>query len=164
VLKTTGKPYATRDAYTALDSRGDDTDMHGRRVWDTRLPNKVKIFAWLFFKNRLSTKDNLHAKHAVENTLCQRCGHPLEDRSHVFFECPESAALWRSLSLQHATQLSDEGIWAATPPRGLDRAVWPFILLTILWRIWDGRNGEVFRGEAFLKKVILKRVCDDFVI
>lgn len=51
LLKLTGWPYKTRDAYAALDSTGDSIDTHGRRIWATRLPNKVKVFAWLYFKN-----------------------------------------------------------------------------------------------------------------
>lgn len=51
LLKLTGKPYTTRDAYIALDSTGDSSDMHGERIWGTRLPNKVKVFSWLYFKD-----------------------------------------------------------------------------------------------------------------
>jgi hypothetical protein len=73
LMKTTSKPYTTRDAYAALDTSGDALDPNGHRIWSTHLPNKVKIFAWLFFRKRLSTKDNLHLKHVVEDTVCQRC-------------------------------------------------------------------------------------------
>jgi hypothetical protein len=42
--------------------------------------------------------------------------------------------------------------------------LWPFILFTILWRLWDARNGEIFRGELCDSRIIVNRVCDDLVI
>jgi hypothetical protein len=59
--------------------------------------------------------------------------------------------------------LSDEDVWSATIPDGLDSALWPFVLLTILWRLWDSRNGEVFRSKTSNYRAALNNVCDDFV-
>jgi hypothetical protein len=67
VLKTTGKPFTSRDAYAALDRRHETPDTHGRRIWETCVPNKVKVFAWLYFKDRLSTRSNLHAEHVLDS-------------------------------------------------------------------------------------------------
>jgi hypothetical protein len=163
LLKLNGKPYTARDAYAALDTSGDPTDPHGRRIWGTRLPNKVKVFAWLFFKDRLSTRVNLHAKHVVDNDQCQRCAGSVEDRHHVFFRCPSSLQLWSVTALSHVAVLSDDDIWDAIIPQGLDASVWHFVLLTILWRLWDSRNGEVFRNDVSHHRAVLSRVCDDLV-
>jgi hypothetical protein len=99
LLKLTGWPYKTRDAYAALDSAGDSTDTHGRRIWVTRLPNKVKVFAWLYFKNRLSTRVNLHAKNIVDGDQCQCCSGHSEDRHHVFFSCRDSLSIWARIGM-----------------------------------------------------------------
>jgi mannosylglycoprotein endo-beta-mannosidase len=99
LLKHTQRPFTTREAYEALDSSGDATDVHGRRIWGTRLPNKVKVFAWLYFKNRLSTRVNLHAKNVVDSSTCERCSGANEDRFHVFFGCVQSSRLWNRLNL-----------------------------------------------------------------
>lgn len=72
MLKLTGRPYTSRDAYRSLDNDHGATDPHGCRIWKTRLPNKVKIFAWLYFRDRLSTRSNLLAKHVVDDDVCQR--------------------------------------------------------------------------------------------
>jgi hypothetical protein len=149
VLKLTGRPYSTRAAYTALDSSGNVNDIHGVRIWETRLPNKVKVFAWLYFKNRLSTRVNLFAKHSVDTETCERCSAQTESREHVFFVCRESAAIWNTICMPQIVRLSDEDVWTATTPSGLSRTLWPFVLLTILWRIWEARNGHIFRNETF---------------
>jgi hypothetical protein len=123
LLKLTGWPYKTRDAYAALDSAGDSTDTHGRRIWVTRLPNKVKVFAWLYFKNRLSTRVNLHAKNIVDGDQCQRCSGHSEDRHHVFFSCRDSLSIWARIGMADVRLMTDNEAWDANTPAGLDTAL-----------------------------------------
>jgi hypothetical protein len=73
LLKNSGKVFTTRDAYATLDCHSKTPDIHGHHIWGTRLPNKVKVFAWLYFKDRLSTRANLFAKHVLDEDACQRC-------------------------------------------------------------------------------------------
>jgi hypothetical protein len=164
LLKLTNKPYTARSAYAALDSTHDTPDIHGRHIWGTRVPNKVKVFAWLYFKDRLSTRINLHAKHVVDDDQCQRCAASVEDRHHVFFGCSTSSELWEKIGLSHIATMTDVEVWNAYVPAGLDAALWPFILLTILWRLWDDRNGEIFRNETSRSRLVISRVCDDLVV
>ena len=163
-MKNTGRPYTTRDAYAALDTAGDEDDRHGRRIWRTHVPNKVKIFAWLYFKDRLSTRTNLYSKHIVDSVICERCSCAEEDRHHVFFGCVESRNIWLDLGLGDICNEDDEGVWAPALRPGLDVRLWPFALLCILWRIWDARNGHVFCNELFCSRNVLNRVRDDLVI
>ena len=48
----------------ALDTPPATPDVHDHRIWSTRVPNKVKIYGWLYFKDRLSTRSNL--KHVLD--------------------------------------------------------------------------------------------------
>jgi hypothetical protein len=128
------------------------------------LPNKVKVFAWLYFKNRLSTRVNLYAKHVVDSELCERCSSQVENRHHVFFGCQESVSIWNTIGMSEMMQLTDEEAWSANTPAGLHAALWPFIFLTILWHIWDARNRCIFRSENFCTQVVVSRVCYDLVI
>jgi len=52
LMKLTGKGYTSRDAYIALSSNQDQQDVHANRIWASRVPAKVKIFSWLYFKDR----------------------------------------------------------------------------------------------------------------
>lgn len=45
-----------------------------------------------------------------------------------------------------------------------DIRVATFVLLTILWRLWDARNAEVFRGERPSAAQIINHVIDDLHI
>lgn len=87
LMKLTGKKYTAKDAYNALNNGQGEIDVHGQRIWGSRVPNKVKIFAWLYFKDRLSTRTNLYAKHILDTERCERCSMDDEDRHHVFFGC-----------------------------------------------------------------------------
>jgi hypothetical protein len=66
--------------------------------------------------------------------------------------------------MNHVSSLSDDEVWNDDIPPGLDKSLWSFVFLTILWRLWDSRNGEVFRNEISHHRTILSRVCDDLVI
>jgi hypothetical protein len=72
----------------------------------------VKIFAWLYFKDRLSTRVNLYAKYVVDNKQYQRCRGSIEDRHHTFFGCSVSAGVWQQLGLDDVSTLSDEEVWS----------------------------------------------------
>jgi hypothetical protein len=112
----------------------------------------------------LSTRINLHAKHVVDDDQCQRCAASVEDRHHVFFGCSTSSELWEKIGLSHIATMTNVEVWNAYAPAGLDAALWPFILLTILWRLWDDRNDEIFQNETSRSRLVISRVCDDLVI
>lgn len=87
----------------------------------------------------------------------------MEDRYHIFFSCPASKDVWERLGMSTISNLADDEIWNANTPPGFAK-LWPFVLLTILSRLWDARNGEVFRNETASSRTIITRVCDDFAI
>jgi hypothetical protein len=51
LMKLTRRRYTLRDAYSTLDCSPDQTDVHSQRIWGSVIPNKVKIFSWLYFKD-----------------------------------------------------------------------------------------------------------------
>jgi hypothetical protein len=128
------------------------------------VPTKVKIFAWLYFKDGLSTRTNLFAKHVLDDNICQRCSNHVEDRWHVFFGCTSSSELWQKLQLSNIAGLTDDGVWTGCALPHLDATLCLFVLLALLWRVWDARNGEVFRNQTSSSRSIISRVCDDLIV
>jgi hypothetical protein len=100
----------------------------------------------------------------LDDDVCRRCNNSVEDRQHIFFRCPSIAALWTVLGLTAVSTSSDDEVWALRPPCKLDAKLWPSILLTLLWRLWDARNGEIFRGEQTSTVKILTRVTEDLAV
>ena len=68
------------------------------------------------------------------------------------------------IGLTAVSTSSDDEVWTLRLPRRLDAKLWPSILLTLLWRLWDARNGEVFRGEQTSTVKILTRVTEDLAV
>jgi hypothetical protein len=163
-LTSTWKPFRSRDAYNMLAPSPSVQDFHGRWIWGSKVPNKVKIFAWLYFKDRLSTKANLFDKNVMQDAICGRCGCPSEDRCHVFFDCKLSDDVWNALGLGFLSTTADNDVWALPSVCHQDAATWPSVLLTILWRLWDARNGTIFRNERHLPQEVIVRICDDLTV
>jgi hypothetical protein len=87
----------------------------------------------------------------------------VEDMHHTFFYC--TVNLWGLEETRpfQFSSLSDEDAWTAKIPSSLSLKLWSFVLLTVLWWLWDARNGEIFPWEAAHSRVIISRVCDNFV-
>lgn len=164
LMKLTSKAFTVRDAYRALNDGHGEPEVHGQRIWGSRVPNKVKIFSWLYFKDRLSTRANLCSKNILRNDCCERCHGGIEDRHRVFFGCAKISGVWTKLGLTDIATLDDLDIWNAEVSAHLDEKVWPFVLQAILWHLWDARNNAVFRHETPMPRSIITLICDDLVI
>jgi hypothetical protein len=81
-----------------------------------------------------------------------------------FFGCHTSDGVWRKLNLVSVAQLSDVDAWNATVPVHLNMKLWPFILQTILWRLWDARNGKIFRSEPPSVRSVISKIYDNLLI
>ena len=111
LLKLTGKRYRRRDAYAALASPSCCSRLHGGQMWNSAVPNKLKVFTWLHLKDRLITRVNLHSKHVLGDNIW--CKHDTEDMHHTFFGCNAISSLWSIIDIP----LIFHGL--LTPPFGL---------------------------------------------
>jgi len=109
LLVSTSAKFNVRDAYKLLTYTGMQ-DQNSINVWRTKVPNKVKIFSWLLFKDRLSTRSNLFHKSILDDDKCQRCGSCIETRHHLFFGCASSAELWTALRLMGITSSTTDSL------------------------------------------------------
>lgn len=156
-----GAPFSTCGAYAALSDQL--TEPMLAEIWDSRVPKKVMIFGWLFYLDRLNTRKNLHKKHILDTEACPRCNHPVEDREHLFFSCPAARRIWRATAIRPlSTPIGD---FFTTPlPASLPTSVRPFMLLLILWKIWDARNKKVFQDLEIDASDSIRAILDDLII
>ncbi|PNX58748.1 70 kDa peptidyl-prolyl isomerase [Trifolium pratense] len=66
-------------------------------LWHKQVPAKVSVLAWRLVRNRLSTKDNLVARHIIHpdsQFYVTGCG-GMETTHHLFMSCPIFAPLRR---------------------------------------------------------------------
>jgi hypothetical protein len=157
LVSTTAK-FSVRDAYKNLTCTGVQVQ-NSINIWRAKIPNKVKIFSWLFFKDRLSTRTNLFRKNVLDDDKCQRCGSCV-----LVATCSlvVQAALnfWTALQLVSIISRRTDMLWCMSMPPEAPQLVWPDVVLTILWRIWEARNGFTFRAEVNRRRII-STVCDD---
>uniref|UniRef100_A0A8I6XRT9 Uncharacterized protein n=1 Tax=Hordeum vulgare subsp. vulgare TaxID=112509 RepID=A0A8I6XRT9_HORVV len=84
----------------------------------------------------------MHQKHISPSSRCPRYNHDYEDTDHIFLRYPLAGRIWQRLRIA-VPDCTDE-LWDIHDPLSPMRPIWPFILLLILWKIWDARNAKTF--------------------
>lgn len=136
--------FSTKNAYAVL-LREPDIDYNAPLIWRSQVPNKIKVFAWLLFRDRLNTRANLVHKHIITDSACPRCQLQPEDAIHLFISCPYAGRIWQRIGITPSSLVVSD-LWDAPLPQVTPASVWPFVLLTILWKIWEARNDKLFRS------------------
>ncbi|VAI35701.1 unnamed protein product [Triticum turgidum subsp. durum] len=152
-------PFSAKNAYSSIVAE-DYTDPHHDLVWASKVPIKVKIFAWLLLSDRLNTKANMLRKHIAQSAACPRCQDPHEDALYLISTCSYATQVWTSQGLQAPTSIDD--LLQHPPLQGLNPNIWPSVALTISWKLWDSRNALVFRNEDHSHRTTLRNIVADF--
>ncbi|XP_040258075.1 uncharacterized protein [Aegilops tauschii subsp. strangulata] len=125
-----GHDFSTKQAYGTFMTKP-DTDLIAPLIWGTKAPRKIKIFAWLLFKDRLNTGVNLAQKHIISSNLCPRCATSPEDSTHIFITCPLANRIWQRVGFLPSSDDLNE-LWDTPLPQHLPKNAWSFVLLALL--------------------------------
>ncbi|XP_039003592.1 uncharacterized protein LOC120130429 [Hibiscus syriacus] len=121
-------------------------------VWFPMHIPKHSLIAWMTVLDRLPTDDRLIRLRIEVNDKCRLCDVVCETRSHIFFECPFSKAVWegvmRLCSIDRPVgNWEEEMDWAISRFRG--KTLYSFILRLAwcgyIYCIWEERNHRQFR-------------------
>lgn len=116
-------------------------------IWNCRAPLKVKLFAWLLVRNRLSTKGNLLKKTIVQDGKCDICNQEEETANHMCFSCPFAQAFWAMINVQ--PQVQDVRHFHRLGPSSRVPALHcQVFFLLCMWAIWNHRHDVVFREKS----------------
>ena len=80
-----------------------------RLFWKCRIPLKIKLFGWLFLRQRLMTRSLWQRFCPDAPVECPLCARAAKDCSHLFFECQFAQMAWQ------ATPMSGLGTSTTTP-------------------------------------------------
>jgi hypothetical protein len=83
--------FSVKSIYEHLTS--DDMGSAYKRIWKSKIPEKIKIFMWLLEQRDVLTKDNMVKRNWHGNLDCYFCGAP-ESNDHLFFDCPIAKVIW----------------------------------------------------------------------
>lgn len=70
LMCATKKNFSSRQAYLKTCNALDGKYSAMADIWKLRLSDKVKIFCWVFLKDRLHTRDNLFKKSILPDSMC----------------------------------------------------------------------------------------------
>lgn len=140
-----------------------DAGPYHKKVWEGKIPAKIKIFVQLILNNAVLTKDNLLKRNWAGDPTCYFCTNA-KTVSHLFFQCSMAKAVWA---------ITAKSLGALNVPRSIDHC-WSWCELWLphgkqfhtvgiaakYWAIWKARNGICFEGKKRCDPVsILCHAC-----
>ncbi|KAL2928556.1 hypothetical protein RDABS01_006569 [Bienertia sinuspersici] len=120
------------------------------RIWRTKVPTKIKNFAWRACKNGIPVKVNLFKRSACVESRCQLCGEDNKTTEHILLHCSEARKVWylsplRLNSGEHQDMsLKDKCLHLMTIYK---EERWWELFWTIAWSIWTNRNAWCFEKK-----------------
>lgn len=142
---------ARRDAALPSSSAGISREIW-KIVWETNVPQKIKIFMWKACNNILPVKDNLRRRRLSRDSVCPVCGVCDESVEHALLFCNWTKPVWFGSQLQ---SVPDEG-GIPSLPEWLNQVDIRFqnlkdfrrfilsVIFCVLWSIWKARNKLIF--------------------
>jgi hypothetical protein len=167
--------FIVRSCYCLLKNEGDqkevcsssetansDGERWWKRLWNLKVPPKVRIFWWRAMNNFLPAKAELKRRHVAREDHCEACGRRGETLYHVAFECTFAIRFWEAAL--DMTGCKIPRFHPATWTRDLlsgemcsdkDGA---FIICGI-WSLWNGRNARRHGRDKWSAKNAVKHIA-----
>lgn len=125
-------------------------DENWRKLWDIRIPQKVKVFLWRAARGCLPTRHCLQSRGVKCDDRCVFCERSYENDWHLFFGCDETKSVWEEAELWHiiSANLERAGGFVALFFQLLEELLYHQIstFTMTLWDIWKRRNNKMWNG------------------
>ncbi|XP_019418409.1 PREDICTED: uncharacterized protein LOC109329191 [Lupinus angustifolius] len=153
--------YSVRNAYKVLQNEvRNDNYLHYKRLWASKVPSKLKCFAWRLFVGGVPTWMNLARRGIIgslPSTLCAFCGELEESSDHLFFTCSLSYSVWQKLYslfgiysiLPSSTGSNFLSHWHLFGEAKKFHQQWMTIWFVTIWSLWLVRNKIIFEESSF---------------
>jgi hypothetical protein len=107
-----GTPFSSQAAYKKLHAPLANDDFTS--IWQSGLPQRIRVFAWLLTLDRLNTREKLAHKNIIDDDCCPLCAGTTEDRAHLFITCPAAQAVWDTIGIP-TPSFDRRDIWTRSP-------------------------------------------------
>lgn len=131
------------------------------RLWQSKIPPKVKLFGWRALHNGLAVKKNMVMRGLGDDKRCPLCGEAEESMIHMMVLCAEAKVIWRMSPLRMEVE-ELRGVpfreWCerkAWPPK---EEAWWALFWNLLWGIWLRRNAWLFNQNRIAVQEVILRV------
>ena len=120
-------------------------------IWNSKRCNKLRVFSWLLFMDRLNTRNILKRKKQKlegNNYNCVLCSNNIEETAfHLFFSCPFSQTCWQHLGINWDFTREFFEMMQQAKTQSQNPFFMEFFTIAA-WQIWKQRNNFIFdRGR-----------------
>ncbi|KAL5781808.1 hypothetical protein ACOSP7_006837 [Xanthoceras sorbifolium] len=133
-----------------------------KRLWQLKIPSKIKIFAWKSCRGILPTMQFLTNRGISEAGLCPLCKDGFETMDHTLWSCERVSVCWRNCPFfDDLCNLKGGGF--------LDRLAWlesvfdlecVAVFVTAAWFLRFARNQFLFSGYQLWQGDVWERAVD----
>ncbi|KAK9042856.1 hypothetical protein V6N11_071211 [Hibiscus sabdariffa] len=147
--------FKTKSTYFRLASSSwDFTNLCWTDIWKTRVPQRLRLFLWIAFRDRLMTNLERCRRSVGHHPYCTTCDTHDESTLHVLRDCKFARDVWLyfSPSLYSPTFFTESlQAWLLSninchDPVSDYSIPWSTIFVSILWQLWKARNEHVFNS------------------
>ncbi|KAK8652429.1 hypothetical protein V6N13_126462 [Hibiscus sabdariffa] len=148
--------FSTRSAYAFLHSEMDiRQNTIWPKVWGLKVPQWIRVFAWLVLHGRLLTNVERVRRHCAASELCEVCHGGPETIEHVLRSCLAAKGVWGKI-IPSASQAVFYTIplheWLIgnmfETPCDITDENWLIRFIILCWMIWKRRCSFVLAPEA----------------
>ncbi|KAK8578972.1 hypothetical protein V6N12_069310 [Hibiscus sabdariffa] len=160
--------FSTMSAYNILsDIVGSQSNFQWRYIWDLKLHQRSKIFAWIAAHNRLLTNAERCRRHISMSDRCPFCQNTCKIVDHVLCHCLTTTTVWlASINPIHL------GSFMSLPfvkwiEANINKACqfannkenWNERFAVFIWMLWKNRCSKIF-NESHVQRVDFCSHCN----
>ncbi|KAL4354845.1 hypothetical protein GQ457_06G011460 [Hibiscus cannabinus] len=157
--------FSARSAYGYLISdTASGIDRIWRKIWKLKVPHRVRMFAWLFWHERLLTNAERVRRHMTTSAQCEICGCRREDMDHVLRQCVAAREVWcKIVPIAERDRFSRVAHreWLRTNLFDVSSTVgdedWHVRFIITCWLLWKRRCCFVFESARGIGEDIIAR-------
>ncbi|KAM6542808.1 hypothetical protein CsatB_007255 [Cannabis sativa] len=145
--------FSVKSAYQLLqDSKNPRTGSNNsgfwHKLWQLKIPPKVRNFLWRAAAGTLPTCVNLRTKHVDIPSLCPVCHASPETVSHILLSCNFATSCWNHIGLPAGVYLDHSfASWLDSLFTILDEDR-VCSLSMVCWSLWKARNSIVWKDKV----------------
>jgi hypothetical protein len=145
--------YTLKSAWNQLRNKQSEL-FWTKIIWGKGCAPKMSTCALLAIQNKLKTKVRISRWNTNIDQQCNLCTNHLEDRDHLFFNCPYSSKLlenvMQKLNLDFKLNFNINHILECISKRNKNQTLISQItnvaFTSLIWNIWCERNNRIFRN------------------
>ncbi|KAL8108560.1 hypothetical protein AgCh_024870 [Apium graveolens] len=153
--------YTVKSAYLMIqesktDSLAADNSGFWRKLWNLKIPPKVKNFLWRASSNCLPTKDLLRQKQVQISALCPVCNDHNENTFHSLVSCSFATSVWSRLNLSLIVgefNCFPDWLQLVFDQQRLEDV---HLIVMVCWMMWKNRNDLVWNQHCLDSAEVLE--------